>query len=256
MAPYTFHLISTSNSEEASTIKLLWSLRPKPLTVGKAHYFLSASDLSPTLQNDPETSTSPFNLVAVLAGASTSIPVSIAALTTKVWSFTADVGDEWTTNYAERNSAFLHVGGDPIPPFPLEPSTAPDPNEEEVELPLTKPLRTFLANFSAKYSGPVTMFNFLSFYEGMFPQYQRYIEAFSETLVPAYGAAPRMLGSMVKSEGGEAAEKWDMIGWVQYPGAANFGRMLEGGTYKELDRKYKKGVVKDNPILLIVELEA
>ncbi len=255
MAPYTFHLLLTAESKEAATIKLLWSLNPKPLTIGKGYYILGTSHLSPTLQNDPISNSSPFNLVAVLSGASTSLPSSIAALATKIWSFTADIGDEWTSNYAERNSAFLHLNGDPISPFPLEPTVAPDPTEEEVEFPLTTPLRTFLATFSAKYAGTVTMFNFLSFHEGMFPQYQRYIEAFTETLGPVYGAAPRMFGPVMKSEGGEAAETWDSIGWVHYSGAANFGRMLEGDMYKELDRKFKKGVVRDNPILLVVELE-
>lgn len=101
------------------------------------------------------------------------------------------------------------------------------------------------------------MFNLLRFYEGMFPQYQLYMDGFVEVLGPKYGAQPRLLGPLVKD--GEAKEDkelpWDMVAWVHYPGAANFGRMLEDDAYKNLDRKYKKSVVRDNPILLIVELE-
>jgi hypothetical protein len=101
------------------------------------------------------------------------------------------------------------------------------------------------------------MFNLLSFYEGKFPQYQVYMEGFMEVLGPKYGAQPRLLGPLVKDEEGAVGEDkpWDMVGLIHYPGNASFGRMLEDEAYKTLDRKYKKGVVKDNLIFLIVELE-
>jgi len=83
------------------------------------------------------------------------------------------------------------------------------------------------------------------------------MEGFQEILGPKYGAQPRLLGPLVKdgSKEGEDEKPWDMVGWIHYPGAASFGRMLEDEAYKKLDRRYKKGVVRDNPILLIVELE-
>jgi hypothetical protein len=101
------------------------------------------------------------------------------------------------------------------------------------------------------------MYNLLRFHEGMFPQYQRYMDGFVEVLGPKYGAQPRLLGPLVKDgEEGAGREKlWDMVGWIHYPGAASFGKMLEDEAYKSLDRRYKKGVVRDNPFLLIVELE-
>jgi hypothetical protein len=46
-----------------------------------------------------------------------------------------------------------------------------------------------------------------------------------------------------------------MVGWIHYPGVANFRRMLGFEAYKDLDRRFKKGVVRDNPLLLVVELE-
>ena len=46
-----------------------------------------------------------------------------------------------------------------------------------------------------------------------------------------------------------------IVGWIYYSGAASFGRMPEDDAYKSLDRMYKKGIVRDNPILLIVKLE-
>jgi hypothetical protein len=150
----------------------------------------------------------------------------------------------------------MHPPGLPIPPFPLEPETPPIENEEEVEFPLTPSLRALLAKFSTEYAGPVTMFNLLSFHEGMFPQYQKYMDGFMEVLGPKYGTQPRLLGPLVKGTEEEGDEKpWDMVGWIHYPAAASFGRMLEDEAYKGLDRRYKKGVVRDNPILMIVELE-
>ncbi|KAH7357046.1 hypothetical protein BKA65DRAFT_496099 [Rhexocercosporidium sp. MPI-PUGE-AT-0058] len=259
MAPHTVYLITLPEASEASVVKYLWSHSPKPLTIGKGHYFLSTSHLSSTLQNDAATNTSPFNLATILPGASMALSKSITSLATKIWSFNADIEDQWTTNYAERNSTLLHANTTPTPPFLPNPETPSDPNEEEVEFPLTDSLRAFLADFSAKYAGPVTMFNFLKCHEGTFPRYQLYMNAFLEDLGPKYGVAGRFVGSLMKNEEGEeeseASEKWDMIAGVHYPGAANFGRMLEDEAYKRLDRMYKKGVVKDNPILLMVELE-
>ncbi|KAH6721942.1 hypothetical protein BKA61DRAFT_700978 [Leptodontidium sp. MPI-SDFR-AT-0119] len=259
MAPYSVYLIVLPKASEASTIKELWAHTPKPLTIGKGHYFLSTSHLSSTLQNDATTNNSPFNIVTILPGASTPLPISIMSIATEIWSFTADIEDQWTTNYTERNSTLLHANTTPIPPFSPTPESPHDPNEEEVEFPLTDSLRSFLASFSAKYGGPVTMFNFLTFHEGMFPRYQMYMNAFLEDLGPKYGVAGRFVGSIVKNGDGEeeseAAETWDMMAGVHYPGAANFGRMLEDEAYKRLDRMYKKGVVRDNPILLMVELE-
>ncbi|KAG4441559.1 hypothetical protein IFR05_002944 [Cadophora sp. M221] len=259
MAPHTIYLIVIPETSEASTIKELWLHTPTPLTIGRGHYFLSTSHLSSTLQNDAATNTSPFNLVTILPGASTSLPISIISLATNIWSFTAEIEEQWTTNYAERNSTLLHANTTPIPAFPHTPETPPDPNEEEVEFPLTETLRSFLAIFSTKYTGPVTMFNFLKFHEGMFPRYQMYMNAFLEDLGPKYGVAGRFVGSIVKNGDGEeeseASKAWDMMAGVHYPGAANFGRMLEDEAYKRLDRMYKKGVVRDNPILLMVELE-
>ncbi|KAK0100824.1 hypothetical protein ONS95_007272 [Cadophora gregata] len=156
----------------------------------------------------------------------------------------------------------LHRTKEPVPPFPLTPSSPPDPNEEEVEFSLTPSLRTFFADFSAKYAGPVTMFNFLSFHGGMFPTYQKYMDAFISDLGPKYGAEPRLVGEIVKTEDGdgranenEVAEKWEKMAFVHYDGAVNFARMLEDEMNKGLGRMYKKRVVRDNPILLLVELE-
>lgn len=157
-------------------------------------------------------------------------------------------------DYASRNTSLLHLDKPPIATLPLEPETLSEPDEEEVEFPLTSELRGLLAKFSAEYAGSVTMFNLLKFHEGMFSQYQKYIDGFVEVLGPKYSAQPRLLGPLLKGGNG-VEEKWDMVGWIHYPGAANFGRMLEDEAYKSLDRKYKKGVVRDNPILLMVELE-
>jgi hypothetical protein len=37
---------------------------------------------------------------------------------------------------------------------------------------------------------------------------------------------------MVKGEGKGGGQKWDMVGWIHYPGIANFGRMLEIEEYE------------------------
>jgi hypothetical protein len=118
-----------------------------------------------------------------------------------------------------------------MPPFPLEPGIVPAEDEEDLEFPLTPALRSLLSTFSHQYACPVTMFNFLSFHSGMFPQCQKYMATFIEVLGPKYGCLPRLLGPMIKArdgdEGDGEGDKWDMVGWVHYPGIANFGRMLE-----------------------------
>ena len=97
---------------------------------------------------------------------------------------------------------------------------------------LTPGLRTLLAKFLDEYARPVAMFNLLKFHKGMFLQY-KYIKGFVEVFGPKYGAQPRL----VKDD----EEKWDIVGWIHYPGATSFGRMLEDEAYKCLDCKYKKG---------------
>src|SRR5882724_10771085 len=100
MAPHTFYLLSVDPSAEATVITALWSHNPKPVTIGKAHFFISSSHLSSTLANSPTTNTSPFNLVTILPCTSTPLPPSIAPHTTKTWSLTADIDNQWTLNYA------------------------------------------------------------------------------------------------------------------------------------------------------------
>lgn len=80
------------------------------------------------------------------------------------------------------------------------------------------------------------------------------MEGFQEVLAPKYGVSVGLLGTVLDQEENKGM-LFDMTGWIRYPGAANFGRMLEDELYKDLDRKFKRGVVKDNPILLIVDLK-
>jgi len=223
------------------------------MTVGRAHYFLSTSHLSTKLQNAPGSNTSTYNIATVIAGPPSLRP-EVTAIATDIFSFQADIDDTWTQDYAQRTRTLFDPLSQPIPPF--SPDTRPDEDEDgDVEFPLTPSLSSFLAAFSRSNPGPVTMFNLISVHEGMFPSYQRYMDEFREVLGPKYGPQPRLVGPLIRDSDAEEEVPWEMVGWIWYPGAANFGRMLEDEEYKKLDRMYKKGVVRDNPIVLVVELE-
>lgn len=253
MPPQTIHFLSVPSDSEVIAIAALGALTPKPVTVAKAHYFVSESHLSKSLKNTSATKSSPFNLVTVLPGASTSLPPSVKNLTTQTWTFNAEIEDQLIQNYHTSSNSDSATA--PVEPFPLHSETQPDPNEEAVEFTLTVELRTFLSTFSSEYAGPVTMINLLKFHDGMFPQYQKYMEGFQEVLAPKYDVSLALAGPILDDEENKGM-LFDMTGWVRYAGgAASFGRMLEDEAYKDLDRKFKRGVVRDNPILLIVDLK-
>ena len=75
-----------------------------------------------------------------------------------------------------------------------------------------------------------------------------------------FGASVTNWSSRV-AEGAEAADPqangsgvWEDAALVMYPSIWHFGKLLDDSDYAEADRKFKVGVVLDNPILCCTEV--
>ncbi|MCJ1441704.1 MAG: hypothetical protein MMC23_002196 [Stictis urceolatum] len=251
MVPCTIRLLTVPAESTPELISSLKTQEPRPLTIAHAHHWISPSHLCATLRDN-----SSFNICTILPGSSATLPASIKPLVTSSFHISIELADEWISNYASRNKDFLETEAEDPSPFPAKPTLPEDP-EEDLEFPLTESLREFISNFSHTYNGPVSMLNLLAFYPGKQPMYQKYIEGFAAALGPMFGNAPRLIGGIVGHEEQEqrAETLWELLGLIHYPNVASFGRMLENDAYKELDRTYKRGVVKDNPIVCLVEID-
>jgi hypothetical protein len=155
-----------------------------------------------------------------------------------------------------------------IPPPDLEASLA------LASIPLGSPkqskptdLKSFISAFGTPHTGPISMFNILAYQPGQRKRYFGYIAAFSESIGSRYGGEPQFFGKGVidwssrEAEGREAADPkaggsavWEDTALVWYPSIWHFGKMLDDPDYAEADRKFKGGVVRDNPILCCTEV--
>jgi hypothetical protein len=115
-------------------------------------------------------------------------------------------------------------------------------------------LRSFVRTFGSTHSGPIAMFNLLSIIPGQLEQYFKYISAFGEV---SYGGEPLIFGFEIETwtSKADSASDWDGAALVWYPSIWNFAKMLDDPRYADLDRKYKIGVIRDNPVLCCVKVE-
>ena len=48
---------------------------------------------------------------------------------------------------------------------------------------------------------------------------------------------------------------WEDIGLIHYPSLWHFGGMLDDPGYMDADRRFKQGVLRDNPIMCCTEVD-
>jgi hypothetical protein len=111
------------------------------------------------------------------------------------------------------------------------------------------------------------MFNIIARQPGQRMCYFDYIAAFRDSIGSRYGGNPQFLGPGVadwssrKAEGKEVPDPkaggsavWEDTALVCYPSIWHVGKMLDDPDYAEADRKFKMGVVHDDPILCCAEI--
>lgn len=105
------------------------------------------------------------------------------------------------------------------------------------------------------------MFNLLSYLPEQRPRYLQYVAAFQESVGIKYGGEPVVLGfgvhdwSSRKEEEGKEEGRWEDTALIYYPSLWHFGKMSDDEAYVEVDRKFKQGVLRDNPLMCCTEVE-
>ncbi|KAI9719711.1 MAG: hypothetical protein M1828_006144 [Chrysothrix sp. TS-e1954] len=164
---------------------------------------------------------------------------------------------------------------------------AAEARKEIGALPVDRELTDWAAGFSARiapahdHGGAVSMLDFLAFNEGAEgkAKYSKYGEGLGK-ISGKRGARPKHFGDVTafgrpaertvagrpaveevgrvdshppKGESGEG-EHWDQVGVVHFPSVWHLVELLASEEYKDLDRKLKKGALKDLGILCVTEL--
>ena len=197
----------------------------------------------------------------------------------KIWSIAADVDDTtWLSNYesARRTrlsapSPNLPTGWSPDDHSGLDAAVPPPDLEASLNLssyPLgtrtdsgQKPviLKDFTRTFGSQHTGAVNMLNLLAYHPNQRARYFEYIAAFSASVGSKYGGEAMMFGSDVQdwsSKGKEAGQPgWEDAGLVYYPSIWHFAKLLDDPGYMDADRRFKQGVLRDNPIMCCTEID-
>lgn len=284
MAPTTFSLVELKSdvSEESfiSTIRQL-SSNDRPVYVGRCQHWVH----TPRLSKDALTGTGntmkkwDYLIINKATGANSfTISNGLASSIADSWSLTAEVPDEQlTTGTKANNEKFLktpvadlpsgwspsdHSGldaSDPPPDleaslalasYPLGASKASEPTD----------LKQFTRALGSKHPGPVNMFNLLSFMPGQMGRYMQYVEAFQASVGIRYGGQAYFLPSgppdwSSRAEEGGQEGGWELAAVIWYPSIWHFSKMLDDPDYADVDRRFKQGALRDNPLICCTEVE-
>ena len=279
MASTTFALIELkSGVSDSSFISSVKKLDERPLYIGKCQHWIHSPTLSKKALTGAGKTMKKWDYLLVTDSSST-IPGSLSSSIDNSWSITSGVVSD-TQPEAVRAAEQARRGA-PVPELPqgwapsdhsgLDASDPPPDLEASLALsahPLgsskeAKPtgLKEFIAAFGTKHSGPVQMFNLLSYMPGGVERYMKYIEAFQASIGIKYGGQPCFVGlgdnpdwaSKSEEQGQEGG--WEHLALVWYPSIWHFGKMLDDPEYADVDRKFKQGALRDNPLLCCVEVD-
>ena len=291
MAPVTFHILTVSS--EPAFLSCLQSLpkeeASRPLFFGRAQHWVHAPNLSlPSLTGSGSTVPIWTHVLITTASPSNplSLPSSLSPLASSKWSITAEAGDDMLSAYPSSQacrkstppptlpagwSAADHSALDAAVPasgieFALDSASIPLGAAKQPANAQT--VKDFARAFGSTYDGPVAMLNLLAYLPGQRHRYFQYVTEFGASVGARYNSEAMLLGlgpaewSSRAEEGAEkaAAEKggsgvWEDVGVVWYPSIWHFVKMLDDPDYVDVDRRCKKGVLADNPILCCVEVD-
>lgn len=277
MAPVTFYLVSL-NSEAASDdfISVLKGLSPteRPLWVAACQHWIHEPHFSVEALAGSGDTLKDWNYLIVFEG-SPGLPADVDPHVSSTWSITAEVQDDMISTLSERKTA-MASGTPPNLPDGWSASnhdgidSAATVDGVEISLHTTsrpfkgndasaQPLKTIIRDLGITRPGPVVMLNLLAYLPDQRPQYFKYMAAFQETIGPKHGGQPLLLGLGVSDWSSREAENdgggWEDMALIWYPSVWHFGRLLDDPVYADLDRRYKGGVLKDNPIICCSEID-
>jgi len=287
MAPISFHLVSVPDDNAFLDSVRSAPASEKPYYLGRCQHWVH----SPKTSLDALTGTGPemqrwdYLLIAnVVSSDHLAVPQYLEGKITNHWSISAPVDDAQLSTLSETDSQRASNAVPTLPPgwslsdySSLTASVPPSDVEASLALASTPlgsskqslptDLKAFISSFGASHTGPVNMFNIVACQPGQRMRFFGYIAAFTESIGSRYGGEAQFLGNGVtdwssrKAEGAEVADPkaggsgvWEDVALVWYPSLWHFGKLLDDPDYADADRKYKVGVIHDNPILCCTEV--
>lgn len=273
MAPVTFHLLSLRSSSEAdsfvSSLKALPQAQ-RPLWLGHFHHWFHEPHYSTgaLLGEDSHVTKWDYLLVG-------DVPSEVDSYIAKRWSIKGDSPDDMPSLNARDSvvlpEAILPDGWSADDYSGLDASVPPTDISltiDEIARPLGSerssngiPLRDFVRSFGTTHTGPVVMFNILSYLPNKRSVYfDGYIAGFGEKMGPMFGGAPIQVGWGVTEWSSQAEETeedggWEDVAMVWYPSVWHFAKMIDDPVYADLDRRFKPISLRDNPLACCTEIE-
>jgi hypothetical protein len=282
MSLIAFHLVSLKNQEESPAF--LRALRSLPEThkavwVGDCQHWIHEPHLSRDVLLGSATQLHSWDyLVAckTLATSSLELPEALAASVSGSWTITTTIDDAQLDSLQSRLAAMKTRNIEPLPHgwspgdhSGLDNSEAPT----DVAMSLDTSsrvlkadgaadaikLKSFVGKFGKSHPGPIVMFNLLSFFPNKQHEYMNYIAAFKDISYGGeavlFGFDPPTWSSQKEEEEGGTEGGWEGTAIVRYPSIWHFAKMLDDPRYANLDRKFKVGVVRDNPLICCIPVE-
>lgn len=284
MAPITFHLISVNDEHAFLDTVRSAQVEAKPHYVGHCEHWIHSpkSSLDALTGSGSEMQRWDYLVIANAdANGPLALPSYLQDNTTIInhWSITAPANLTTPSDEDARKATppSLPPGWSPSDHSSLTASEPPSDVEASLALTATplgsskqdhpQDLKSFISDFGQTHNGPVSMFNIIACHPGKRSSYFDYIAAFRESVGSRYGGGAQVFAPGVTNwssrvaEGVEAADPnangsgvWEDAALVEYPSIWHFGKLLDDPDYAEADRKFKVGVVHDNPILCCTEV--
>lgn len=290
MAPTTFHLLTVKDADAFITALGSLPRTNRPLYVGRCHHWIhEPRDLSTAALLGTKWE---YHIIHHTSSPdSLALPPGMEEHVTAKWSIAGETPESILETYHSTHEARLsapvtplpsgwsaedHSGLDAsIPPPDLEASLAlksyPLGSNRDTDKRIV--LKDFIRSFGVLHKGPVQMLNLLSCLPGQRPRIYAYFQAFGESVGKKYDGAAMIpqfgvTDWMTRKEEGEltiaeaknyGTEEGEKVGWedaalVWYPSLWHFAKLLDDSAYAEADRKFKQGVLRDNPILMCSEV--
>lgn len=260
----------------------------RPLYVGEVHHWIH----EPTLSTAALTGTGPTvhpwtHLMIHQAASPASLSLPLDSLSKHVsarWSIAAPASDDMLADFAAAKPARRTKPAPPLPPGwsaedPRGLKASQPPADLQASLGLASVrlggerdgpavgLKEFVAEFGTKHTGPVSMFNLLAYHPGQRSRYFEYIAAFQRSVGVKYGGEGLLAAGVTEwssrqKEGAQVAdpdkngsEVWEDAALVWYPSLWHFAKMFDDPEYAAVDRAYKQGALRDNPLVVCTEVE-
>ncbi|OQO08395.1 hypothetical protein B0A48_06265 [Cryoendolithus antarcticus] len=288
MASVTFHLISTSSKDDFLTSVQQLPQPDRPHYLGNCEHWIHAPSLSVPALTGTGSKMQRWDFLLIRRTKpefDLEVPSALAKSVDVHWATATTIPDEQLDALESENKRRAALIVEPLPegwsPSDHSGLDASDPPSDlEASLALSSvplgasrsstplALKDFIKTFGTSHSGPVAMFNLLAYHPGQRPRYFEYIAAFGASIGSRYGGDAQFIGfggcdwSSRESEGTQVADPkangssvWEDCALVWYPSIWHFGKMLDDPEYAEVDRKFKQGALRDNPLICCTEIQ-